>query len=169
MPIYWIIAFFLNQTPSFASSDVETKKTYIEDIFIWKMSDELKLSAQEEKSFTEIHKNLNKQKAELNKKIQEITVNQGQSVSFLTKSQLETNLKKLRKLITDYNQLSLNEFDSMKKLLGSIRFSAYLQIKSELNNKVKSMLTGEKPVEKDKKETSAVKLPPPQVIIEKNE
>lgn len=157
---YLALLCFIFLIPVYASNDIETKKTYIEDIFIWKMSDELKLTAQEEKKFSEIHKNLNKQKAELNKKIQDTT------------QQLSDNpilAKTLRKAIVEYNQLSLTEFDSMKKLLGAKRFTIYLQFKSELTNKVKSLLTGEKPSEKEKKEAPATPLPPPQVIIEKNE
>ena len=57
---------------SHAASEVDERKTHIEDIFIWKMSDELKLTAVEEKQFTEISKRLNKKKFELNKKIQDL-------------------------------------------------------------------------------------------------
>lgn len=141
-----------------ASSELETKKTYIEDIFIWRMSDELNLSAGEEKKFTEIHKDLNKKKSDLNKEIQEIT----QSLS----NPDETKIKHLRKVIQSYNQISLEEFDSMKKLLGLKKFAEYLQVKSELTSRVKSLLSGEKTNDKEKKENNA-KLPPPQVIIEK--
>lgn len=141
-----------------ASSDLETKKTYIEDIFIWRMSDELKLSAAEEKKFTEIHKDLNKKKSDLNKKIQEIT----QSLSHPD----DTKIMHLRKVIQSYNQISIEEFDSMKRLLGLKKFAEYLQIKSELTSRVKSLLSGEKTNGKDKKE-EGLKLPPPQVIIEK--
>ena len=156
-----LILFLLLVTPilSFAaSSELETKKTYIEDIFIWRMSDELKLSASEEKKFTEIHKDLNKKKSELNKEIQEIT----QSLS----NPDESKVKQLRKVILSYNQISIQEFDSMKKLLGLKKFAEYLQIKSELTSRVKSLLSGEKTNDKEKKEGSA-NLPPPQVIIEK--
>lgn len=165
--------FTISSVLSFAASDSETKKSYIEDIFIWRMSDELKLTASEEKKFTAIHKELNKRKAELNKEIQETTQN-------LPQQPTEAQLGKLRQAIKNYNQISLDEFDLMKKLLGLKRFAAYLQIKSELTNKVKLLLSGagsdsnsgsgEKAGQdknpKDKKQQDA-KLPPPQVIIEK--
>ncbi len=161
MLIYSVL-FILNIfTPLHAAPDAETKKTYIEDIFIWRMSDELKLTADEEKKFTEIQKRLNKQKAELNKQIQEVTA----SLEIAT----EKKLKTLRKSIKEYNQISLDEFDAMKKLLGSKKFALYLQVRSDLTNKVKTLLTGEKPTDKDKKENESSKLPPPQVILEKNE
>jgi len=156
-----LIYLLLLLLPSFsfaASSELETKKTYIEDIFIWRMSDELKLSANEEKKFTAIHKDLNKKKSDLNKDIQEATQ--------ALKSPTEAEVKQLRKLIHDYNQISLQEFDSMKKLLGLKKFAEYLQVKSELTTRVKNLLSGDKSNDKDKKEAN-VKLPPPQVIIEK--
>jgi hypothetical protein len=156
-----MIFLFLFPWAARAASEVEAKKSYIEDIFIWRMSDELKLSAEEEKKFTAIHKDLNKKKAELNKDIQEL-------MAAAPKENTESNLKKLRQAIKSYNQISLDEFDSMKKLLGVKRFASYLQIKSELTSKVKSLLSGEKPPEeKEKKEAASPNLPPPQVILEK--
>ena len=165
---FFILLLFFHSGHALAASDAETKKTYIEDIFIWRMSDELKLTATEEKKFTEIHKSLNKKKAELNKAIQDQTQNLAE-LSRDSDKVTEGQLKSLRKNIKDYNQISIEEFDSMKKLLGIKRFANYLQIKSELTTKVKSLMTGEKPPEKDKNEVENVKLPPPQVIIEKNE
>jgi hypothetical protein len=148
----------LNLVTSAASAnDVEIKKTQLEDIFIWKMSDELKLSAKEEKNFTEVSKALNKQKAELNKKIQD-------AVIALNEKSAEADLQKYRKLMADYNQLALKEFDSIKKLLGNDRFVNYIRIKSELTTKVKTILVGEK--SQEKKEPT-VNLPPPKVIVEK--
>jgi Skp family chaperone for outer membrane proteins len=142
-----------------AASDSSIKRNHVEDIFIWKMSDELKLSAKEEKAFTDINKNLNRRRAELNKKIQDLLVK-------LNESGDEASLRSYKDLLLEYNQLSVNEFDSIKKLLGNKRFVSYLKIKNDLNTKLKSMLAGEKPSEKKE---ARVKLPPPRVIIEKAE
>ena len=142
----------------FAASESDIKKSQLEDIFIWKMSDELKLTAQQEKSFTEVSKAINKQKSELNKQIQETI--QGLEAS----KAKEAALQKYRRLMADYNQLSLKEFDSIKKLLGPEKFADYIKIKNELTSKMKSILIGEKSSEhKD----PVVKLPPPNVIVEK--
>ena len=54
-----------------STAEVDLKKSHLEDIFIWKMSDELKLTAKQEREFTEINKLLNKKKSELNRKIQD--------------------------------------------------------------------------------------------------
>ncbi len=160
---YLLLILLLSSTATAAPADTDVKKTYLEDIFIWRMSDELKLSAQDERKFTDIQKNLNTKKSDLNKKIQEVT----QQISDESKAQskkTEALLKQYRRLLVDYSQLSLSEFDSIKKLLGAKKFSEYLYIKNELNNKVKSLLVGDK----DKKENPAPQLPPPQIIIEKN-
>ncbi|MBC7419831.1 MAG: hypothetical protein H7328_03800 [Bdellovibrio sp.] len=158
-------AFSATAVPALAvPTDTEVKKTYLEDIFIWRMSDELKLSTHDERQFTDIQKNLNKKKSELNKQIQEITLQIAEEGK-KSANKLDATLVKYRKLLTQYNQLSTNEFDSIKKLLGAKKFAQYLNIKSELNNKVKSLLVGEK----DKKESVPSNLPPPKIIIEKNE
>lgn len=159
----FILIFTILTTHVASATEADVKKTHLEDIFIWKMSDELKLSAKEEKKFTEIQKNLNRKKSELNRQIQESSQ---ELAPLLTGSsaKLTSTLKKYRKLVVQYNQLSLTEFDSIKDLLGETKFAAYLQIKSEITNKVKSLLVGEK----DKKEVLVAPLPAPKIIIEKN-
>lgn len=146
---------------SFALSESEIKKNQLEDIFIWKMSDELKLTAQQEKTFTEISKDLNRKKSGINRQIQE-------TIQSLNAKNQEPVLQKYRKLMGEYNQLSLKEFDSIKKLLGTQKFAEYLQIKNELTTKMKSILAGEKNGDRatEKKDAQA-KLPPPKVIVEK--
>lgn len=139
-------------------SEPHLRKNHIEDIFIWKISDELKLSVQQEKKFSDINKRLNKKKADLNKKIQE-------SIQNLNENSPEINLTEHRKLLSEYNQISIREFDEIKSLLGAKKFAMYLKIKNELTSKVKSILIGEKGEERKNEK----KLPPPRVIIEKNE
>ena len=151
------IGIFLFSLNGYTAGETETRKTHLEDIFIWKMSDELKLTAHEEKDFTEISKILNKNKSELNHKIQEQT-------QLLTENSTESELKQFKKLLQQYNEISIVEFDSIKKLLGPKKFINYIKIKSELNSKMKSILIGEKIA--DKKENIS-KLPAPKVIVER--
>lgn len=174
--MFKIIAFIALTSNAYvyAGTSAEVKKSHLEDIFIWKMSDELKLNTQEEKKFTEIQKTLNKKKSEINKNIQE----SNRQLLMVNEKQLPQFLKKHRQMIVDYNQLSLSEFDSVRKLLGDQRFVKYLDIKSDLTNKVKSLLIGDKNLDKEitnepKEAVGGDKpgkdLPPPQIIIEKNE
>ena len=143
-----------------AANDIEPRKTHLEDIFIWKMSDELKLTAKEEKQFTEIHKTLNKRKFEINKELSELAVR-------LNDKSGDADLKNYRKLLQSYYQISLDEFDAVKKLLGVKKFIEYVKIKNELNLKMKSLLIGDHSSEK--KDSGARPLPAPKVIIEKGE
>ncbi len=141
-----------------SASEVDLKKSHLEDIFIWKMSDELRLTAQQERQFTEINKLLNKKKSELNRKIQE-------SIQKLTANDSDMLLRKHKKLIQEYNEIAITEFDSIKKLLGNEKFVSYLKIKNELTTKIKSILIGDKaPPEKDDRKLK--QLPPPKVIVE---
>lgn len=155
LALFFILSFAAHSYSS--NNEAEIKKTHLEDIFIWKMSDELKLTAQEERQFTDINKQLNRKKAEINRKIQT-------SVQNLRESDSDAALKKHKKLIQEYNDISVTEFNSLKKLLGTKKFISYLKLKNELNSKVKSILIGEKSVERDDNKAKA--LPPPKVIVE---
>lgn len=157
--ITFLIIIFLSFNAYSKPIDPETKKSYVEDIFIWKISDELKLTVPEEKKFTEISKSLNKKKSELNKKINE-------AVLKLSKNSSEEQLQNYKKLLQDYNQLNIVEFDSMKKLLGNQKFINYIKIKYELTNKIKSAILSDKNSEEPINKQTAP-LPPPKVIIEK--
>lgn len=126
------------------------KKNSVEDIFIWKVSDELKLSAQEEKKFADILRELNRQKSELQTKL-----------STLSYEKKSDTLIKFKKTLIEYNNLSLREFDKMKSLLGEKKFLDYLAIKQDINLKLKSMVLGEEQKAKGKT------LPPPQIIEER--
>jgi hypothetical protein len=146
---------------AYSSNEAELKKSHLEDIFIWKMSDELKLTAKQEKQFTEINKSLNKKKSELNKKIQEALQN-------LKTTDNEAQLKSYKKLIQDYNQISITEFEEIKKILGTKKFVSYLKIKNELTTKLKSILIGDKLAD-NKRDVNTKPLPSPKVIIERSE
>lgn len=151
---------------SFALADVTSaptttkKKNSVEEIFIWKMSDELKLSAQEEKKFSEIHKDLNRKKAELQAELQKLSYASHDNPG-LTKPQIADVVKKYKKTLMEYNSLNLQELDKMKTLLGERRFLDYLAIKQDINLKLKSLVLGED------SQKSAKPLPPPQIIEEK--
>jgi hypothetical protein len=157
----FLVLIFIFSINAYSSNEAELKKSHLEDIFIWKISDELKLTAKQEKQFTEISKSLNKKKSELNKKIQEAVQN-------LKTTDSETQLKSYKKLIQEYNQISITEFDDIKKILGAKKFVSYLKIKNELNTKLKSILVGDKLAD-NKRDANAKPLPSPKVIIERSE
>ncbi|MES2801471.1 MAG: hypothetical protein V4654_03180 [Bdellovibrionota bacterium] len=146
--------------PLHAQSAPTPKKNSVEDIFIWKVSDELKLSAFDEKKFADIHRDLNKQKLQLATQLQKLSF-QSKENPQLPQSQASNIIKDYKKTLIAYNNLSLQELDKMKALLGDKKFLDYLAIKQDINLKLKSLVLGE-----DSKAKPA-KLPPPQIIEEK--
>lgn len=137
----------------------ETKRNQLEELFIWKMSDELKLTSSEEKKFTEIVKNLNKKKAELNQSLQASIEQMGKAPTVKKK---EEELNHYRKDLQTFNRLSEDEIDQMKILLGVERTVRYLQFKQDIANRIKATLANpDSPLKVEKKV-----LPPPKVIEE---
>jgi DNA anti-recombination protein RmuC len=134
------------------------KRNQLEELLIWKMSDELKLSSVEEKKFSEILKSLNDEKANLNQSLQ-------QSVDAMTKASTakakEAELTRYRKLTQSYAKLSEQEIDRLKPLLGVDRMVQYLSIKQDLTNKIKTLLSNENGGKAGKP------LPSPKLIEEK--
>jgi hypothetical protein len=138
------------------SEKLKTEKpNKMEALFIWKISDELKLSTTEEKKFSDFFHDLNQKKADLLKE-------QDEAINRLAKEAQKAQkdiLKGYRRLIEDYNKMQLSEFDGVKKMLGDEKLAKYLQIKRDLTNKVKNLLSEKT----DKKDSH---LPPPKVIEE---
>lgn len=147
----------LMQTPILLAAE---KRNKVEEFFIWKMSDELKLSAAEEQQFTALLKDLNKKKQKLNQELQAAI--DGMSVDTPDKKK-EQQLKKYRDLLKSYNHLSEAEYDKLKPLLGPSRMVQYLKEKQNLTNRIKALLSQpEASMNTEKKP-----LPPPKLIEEK--
>jgi hypothetical protein len=134
----------------------QEKKNKIEELFIWKISDELKLSPKEEKSFSDLFTELSKKKSEITHEQDDLLNKLAAAATDKERSHL---LAEYRKQVLDANKIQLREFDELKKILGPERLGKYFHVKRDLTNKVKSLLT-----EKGEKKESD--LPPPKVIEE---
>jgi hypothetical protein len=143
------IIIIIHLSPLFAVANTESAKknpkNQVEDIFIWKISDELQLSAKQEKEFGDIHRTLNKKKSEISEEIKLNQTDIRKNEKPLSKIEQTKLIQKNRQLLQNLNQLNLDEFDSMKKLLGSEKFLSYLFLKQEINTKFKSMVLGRQP------------------------
>lgn len=152
----------------FMFSSVQAQKisrNSIEDIFIWKVSDELQLTAKQEKQFSEIHKSLNSKKLIL-------TDSQAQLVKLLgqkpiSDSDLKKHLQSYRQNILQLNEISQQEFDQTRKALGDKKMSEYLVFKQELAEKFKSLLVDQKRKSKEVDGKKTSELAAPAVIEEK--
>jgi hypothetical protein len=128
----------------------------VEELFIWKISDELKLSVPEEKKFSDFVRGLNQRRAQVNDELQESLKKMSASAN---PKERERALSEHRKLLKSYSDLSIEEVDRIQKLLGTEKAAQYFVLKNDLTNRLKAMLTmpDKKPMEK---------LGPPKVIEE---
>ncbi len=138
------------------SEKINNNKNKIEELFIWKISDELRLSTKEEKSFADLFRELSQKKMTIGHNQDDLITRLAATPKEKERNQL---LAEYRQKLTDYNKIQTSEFDEMKKILGPERLAKYLSVKKELTNKVKTLLT-----EKSEKKDSD--LPPPKVIEE---
>lgn len=138
-------------------TESEKIKNQLEELYIWKMNDELKLTPSEEKKLTDVIKKVNFRKHEINAKIEKITSDLINSKSEKDKIK---RLNDLKNLYSKHGKINSEELDTVKAAIGINKLARYLEIKKELSEKVKSLLI---PNDKKPKKT----LPPPKIIEEK--
>lgn len=132
----------------------------VEELFLWKIADELKLSVPEEKFLSEFLKSLTEKKNKLNERTKENLKEISESSGDRQKT--EKLLLEHKKLIKSYNDLAFDEIDQIQKKLGSQKLARYLVLKNDLTNKLKTLLSSP-----EKSSPSNPKLSSPQVIEEK--
>jgi hypothetical protein len=138
--------------------DGAPKKNHLEDLFIWKVSEELKLSTPDEKKFSDALRALSVKKQAVSQKLDEV------SKLFLN-SKADKDRKKYftayRKALLDYNNLALEELDQMKDIFGLQKLAHYMEVKIDITNKIKAVISSPDRIGKDKKP-----LPSPKIIEE---
>ena len=157
-----VFAILICFAPSVRAVDTKNR---VEELFIWKVSDELKLSVPEEKSFSKVIKTLNERRAQVNDSLQDVL---RQLADSKTSKEKEKLLSEQKRLLRSYGELSLEEAEKIQKLLGIERAAQYFVLKNDLTHRLKTALmapsdkasVGPTPV-------GHVKLGPPQVIEEK--
>jgi hypothetical protein len=145
--------------PFFVSA-VETRSR-VEELFIWKISDEMKLSVPDEKSFSELIRGLNHKKSKTNEEIQSVLKKLSKASERKEKEKL---LLEHRRLLKSYNDLSLEEVDRIQKIFGIEQAAKYFVLKNDLTARLKSLLAVP---EKPNQPIAPEKLVPPQIVEEK--
>jgi hypothetical protein len=143
--LYFSVSLFASET-----------RNKVEELFIWKISDELKLSVPEEKSLAELIRTLNQRRTRVNEDLQETLKKMSSAQS---SSEREKTLAEHRKLLKSYSDLSIEEADRVQKIFGTEKASRYFVLKNDLTNRLKTMLAA--PETK-----TAEKLGPPKIIEE---
>lgn len=154
--ILLISVLFFSQL-ALAESAAPPNRNRMEELFLWKVSEDLKLSVSEDKALSDFVKDLNKRRNSANEAVQ-TTLKKIAEASDAKSS--EKALADYKKKIKSYNDLSIEEIDRMKKILGPQRASKYFTIKNDLSNRIKTLLAApDKPDDK-------VDLSAPKVIVE---
>jgi len=139
-------------------------KNRVEELFIWKISDELKLSIPEEKKVSDLIRKLNEKKSKSGDDIQENLKRLAEAKALKDKEKL---LAEQKRLLRSYNDLSLEEADQIQKILGVNKAAQYFVLKNELTNKLKTVLLSPENSKATEKIEKAEKLAPPLIIEEK--
>lgn len=137
------------------------KTAHLEELVIWKVSDELQLKPTEEKAFSQTVKDLNQEKAKLSEQIQN---NIASLQNEKSEKKTQSLLKKHRETIVAYSKLNEKEFDELLKLLGSARMARYLVLKQDITQKIKTLLSAPTGM----REGGRQSLPPPKIIEDSN-
>ncbi len=128
----------------------------VEELFIWKISDELKLTVPEEKNLSDLLRGLNQRRVKINEDLQATL----KKMSTATQSKdREKILIEHRRLLKSYSDLSIEEADRIQKMLGNDKAVQYFVLKNDLTNRLKTMLASP-----EKKSTEP--MAPPKVIEE---
>lgn len=125
--------------PSEATMTNEQKhRKHLDELFIWKASEELKLRPEEEMKFTDIIRRSNTRRRQLAERM-EATV---KDLSYVTtKADAERALARHREAIAESQKLQNTELDQLKALLGPVRMAKYLVVKNDLTDKLRALLS----------------------------
>ena len=135
--LYFILSVSLSGWTQSPSTNLHSSR--IEELFIWKISEELKLSVQEEKSLAHLISELNQRKSAANEKIE----NLDQQLAVASSSaEIRQLLKAYRMALLDYNKISTDEVDQIRKLLPVAKVAKYIAVKSDLSKKIRNLLAG---------------------------
>lgn len=152
--------FLICLNSAFSVAVAAEKRNQLEELLIWKMSDELKLNTSDEKKFTEIVRDINKRKAQFSQELQASVEKMNKATTAKSKDE---ELTRYRKSLQSYGRMNEEEFDKLKPLLGPERMVQYLQIKQDLTNRIKTMLANPEATPGK----AAKPLPSPKLIEEK--
>ena len=138
----FVLSVFSAQQTAQAANEqnlVDREKRRLEELFIWKMSEELKLPVEVESSFAEAIRALNREKSKSLADIEAALLAIDQAK---TKTESEKAVKRYEKAIRKFGDVPIREVSRLRKVLGSQRLSRYLVSKSQMAEKLKAMAQG---------------------------
>lgn len=121
------------QTPAAESKE----RARLEELFIWKTSEELKLQPADEQKFTDIIHALNKRRRDANARMDAAM---DVLAAAKTKAESEKALSAHRAALRETQAVQTAELDRLRPLLGPEKLAKYIVTKNSILEKLKTML-----------------------------
>lgn len=121
---------------------VAKEKNRLEEAFIMKMVEELKLGAEMQKNFAGAIRTLNREKAKANTAIADalIDIDKAQNGDRRNaKKETESAVKKYEVAWRNYGDLPIREISRLRKILGIEKLARYLVLKSQVTEKITAL------------------------------
>ena len=125
---------------------VQREKRRLEELFIWKLSEELKLPVETEKAFAETIRSLNREKTRASLAVNEAltAIEKSQEGDrAISKAIVAKAVARYEKAWRAYGALPLREVSRMRAILGPERLGHYLVAKSQMTEKLKALAARE--------------------------
>jgi antirestriction protein len=109
----------------------------LEQLFIWRVSDRLHLTSEEEAKFTAEYKRLSDERTQASAKMEDILAKLGDEKVKKTKVKLLSDYEEVFKKYTDIQQ---EEMTAMKKLFDTDRLADYVLLKRDMRHRFRDVL-----------------------------
>lgn len=123
---------------------VERERKRLEELFIWKMSEELKLSVDTEVAFAEALRSLNREKSVALNELNEALVALGEATrreKAAGEASLSLAMNRYEKAVRRYGEVPVREVARLKPILGAEVLARYLFAKSQVTEKLLAIST----------------------------
>lgn len=140
--------------PSYAEDKSDKIRQRVEQLFVWKVSDRLQLTPDQESKFEAAFKKITEEKQKNSQELDTALVNLEKAKA--DKKQSAKLLKTYLDLIKKSNQLPNREMDTVSKIFGSEKMVEYVLLKREMTQKFKDALVQGRDSKAELKEPSVI-------------
>jgi hypothetical protein len=120
-----------------SETGIQKMRSRLEQLFIWRVSDRLHLSPEEEAKFSAEYKKLSEQRTQASAKMETILTKLGSEKSKSAKVKLLADYESVFKRYTEIQQ---DEMAAMKKLFDTDRLADYVLLKRDMRHRFRDVL-----------------------------
>ncbi len=135
---FWIL--FLIASCGLVRADISKQQKRIQDLFIWKVSEELKLDAQTEAKFSKIVHQLGIEKHDAAEKMQDSIAKMRNA----NEREIQAHISEYETHLDQHMACQKKELDSLRKIFSPEQLARYLVVKQEILTNLKSRMASTK-------------------------